>query len=160
MGPLMRYHCALATIITHFSTVCKVVCCSKSSKVFCFSNMLKVFYSDVLVKITWALCCFQPKAHHCSMCSWREYFSFFFFFFIICKAGMIWQQEYHSTTSQLKGNQTLKVIQQDTKCLDFWKRNNKLCWGTCSHSFCVQMKNLRLGFLPLKFRFSGVRHLI
>lgn len=33
---------------------------------------------------------------------------------------MNWQQEYHSTTSQPKGNQPLKLIWHDTKCLDFF----------------------------------------
>lgn len=33
---------APATVVTHFATVCRVVCCSKTSKVFRCSNIMKV----------------------------------------------------------------------------------------------------------------------
>lgn len=100
----------------HFATVHKVVCCFKNSKVFCCFNITKVVLFRCNGQITWALCCSQPKAPHCSACSWRG----IFLFLNISKAGMLWQQEYDSTTSQLRGNQFLKLIWHDMKCLGFF----------------------------------------
>lgn len=154
MDPLLRYHCALARIA--------LLLCAKWFVVLravkCF---VILYYEGCFILMYW------PKSLEHSvvlslrlLTAQRAAGGSIFLFLHISRAGMLWQWECYGTTSQLRGNHFLKSIWHDMKHLFFWKRNSRLCWGAQSHSVCLKIKNLRLGFLSPKFSFSVVRHLI